>query len=129
VSPQVTSRLGGRARFMSTRSRFLTKSRIRPSFFVHDGNLYRGFTMSKRLLIIFCALFAVPSAAAVFAQNQSTGAPDFQTASSGVDNQGVRHYRLGPGDLIDVRVFGQPDLNSQAEIDEDGNISSLPFVE
>src|SRR5438309_1511263 len=58
VSPQVTSRLGGRARFMSTRSRFLTKSRIRPSFFVHDGNLYRGFTMSKRLLIIFCALFA-----------------------------------------------------------------------
>src|SRR5438445_46110 len=86
--------------------------------------------MSKRLLIIFCALFAVPSVVAVFAQNQSTGGvPDFQTASSGVDNQGVRHYRLGPGDLIDVRVFGQPDLNSTVEIDEDGNISSLPFIE
>ncbi len=85
--------------------------------------------MSKRLLIIFCLLFAVPSVVAVFAQNQSAGAPDFQTASSGVDNQGVRHYRLGPGDLLDVRVFGQPDLNSTVEIDEDGNISSLPFIE
>ena len=85
--------------------------------------------MSKRLLIICCLLFAVPSVVAVLAQNQSIGAPDFQTAPSGVDNQGVRHYRLGPGDLLDVRVFGQPDLNSQVDIDEDGNISSLPFIE
>ena len=36
---------------------------------------------------------------------------------------------MGPGDILDVRVFGQPDLNSTVEIDEDGNISSLPFVE
>src|SRR5205814_7570777 len=59
-----------------------------------------------------------------------TTVPDFQPSSStNIDNQGVRRYRLGPGDLIDVRVFGQPDLNSQVEIDEDGNISSLPFIE
>lgn len=87
--------------------------------------------MNKRLLIIFCALFAVPAATAVFAQSPSSGnAPDFQpTSSTNIDNQGVRHYRLGPGDIIDVRVFGQADLNSTVEIDEDGNISSLPFVE
>lgn len=36
---------------------------------------------------------------------------------------------MGPGDILDVRVFGQPDLNSTVEIDEDGNISSLPFIE
>ncbi|HEV7397349.1 MAG TPA: polysaccharide biosynthesis/export family protein, partial [Pyrinomonadaceae bacterium] len=36
---------------------------------------------------------------------------------------------LGPGDVIDVRVFGQPDLNAVAEVDSDGNISSLPFLE
>jgi polysaccharide biosynthesis/export protein len=48
---------------------------------------------------------------------------------SGVDNQGIRNYLLGPGDTLDVRVFGQSDLNAIAEVDSDGNISSLPFLE
>ncbi len=54
---------------------------------------------------------------------QTSGQP------SSVDNQGIRNYLLGPGDVIDVRVFGQPDLNAIAEVDSDGNISSLPFLE
>lgn len=49
--------------------------------------------------------------------------------SAAVDVQGVRNYLLGPGDVVDVRVFGQPDLNTTAEVDSDGNISSLPFIE
>ena len=81
--------------------------------------------MRKKLLILF-AVFAALGVTA-FAQTQS-GGTDFQP-SSGVDNQGIRRYRLGAGDVLDVRVFGQPDLNSTVEIDEDGNISSLPFVE
>lgn len=48
---------------------------------------------------------------------------------SGVDNQGIRNYLLGPGDTLDVRVFAQPDLNAVVEVDSDGNISSLPFLE
>ncbi len=48
---------------------------------------------------------------------------------SGVDNQGIRNYLLGPGDTLDVRVFAQPDLNAIVEVDSDGNISSLPFLE
>ena len=48
---------------------------------------------------------------------------------SGVDNQGIRNYLLGPGDRLDVRVFGQSDLNMVVEVDSDGNISSLPFLE
>ena len=48
---------------------------------------------------------------------------------SPVDVQGVRNYLLGPGDVVDVRVFGQPDLNTTAEVDSEGNISSLPFLE
>jgi polysaccharide export outer membrane protein len=51
------------------------------------------------------------------------------TQQSNVDNQGIRNYLLGPGDILDVRVFGQPDLNAMAEVDSDGNISSLPFLE
>jgi polysaccharide export outer membrane protein len=48
---------------------------------------------------------------------------------SSVDNQGIRNYLLGPGDVVDVRVFGQPDLNAMAEVDSDGNLSALPFLE
>jgi polysaccharide export outer membrane protein len=81
--------------------------------------------MRNKLLILF-AVFAALGVTA-FAQTQSGGA-DFQP-SSGVDNQGIRRYRLGAGDILDVRVFGQPDLNSTVEVDEDGNISSLPFIE
>ncbi|HLN98932.1 MAG TPA: polysaccharide biosynthesis/export family protein [Pyrinomonadaceae bacterium] len=48
---------------------------------------------------------------------------------SAVDNQGIRNYLLGPGDVLDVRVFGQSDLNAIVEVDSDGNISSLPFLD
>ena len=86
--------------------------------------------MSKRFLFILGALFVLSSVAAMLTQAQSpANIPDYQQTSSSVDNQGVRRYRLGPGDILDVRVFGQPDLNSTVEIDEDGNISSLPFIE
>src|SRR5688572_14675515 len=38
-------------------------------------------------------------------------------------------YVLGPGDVVEVRVFGQADLNSTAQVDGDGNLSSLPFID
>lgn len=65
---------------------------------------------------------------------QSTSGQDGSPRSttpeqSGVDNQGIRNYLLGPGDRLDVRVFGQSDLNAIVEVDSDGNISSLPFLE
>jgi polysaccharide export outer membrane protein len=49
--------------------------------------------------------------------------------ASTADTQGIKKYVLGPGDTLDVRVFGQPDLNWTGEVDADGNISSLPFIE
>jgi len=61
-------------------------------------------------------------------QSQPT-APAYQPSSASIDEQGIRGYRLGPGDTLDVRIWGQSDLNSIVEIDEDGNISSLPFIE
>jgi polysaccharide biosynthesis/export protein len=80
--------------------------------------------MRKKLLILL-AVFAALSVTA-FAQTQSGGADQ---PSSSIDNQGIRRYRLGPGDILDVRVFGQADLTSTTEVDENGNISSLPFIE
>jgi protein involved in polysaccharide export with SLBB domain len=49
--------------------------------------------------------------------------------ASSVDTQGIRKYLLGPGDTLDVRVFGQPDLNWVGEVDAEGKLSALPFVE
>jgi len=31
--------------------------------------------------------------------------------------------------VLDVRVFGQPELSSNVQVDSDGNLSSLPFLE
>src|SRR5437867_12511521 len=93
--------------------------------------------MSKKTLLVLSFLFGSAIALSVFAQSQSpTSSQSGSTQqiqpgypSSSIDNQGITGYRLGPGDLLDVRVFGQPDLNSTVEIDDEVTISSLPFIE
>jgi polysaccharide export outer membrane protein len=82
--------------------------------------------MSKKTLILFAALFTFGVVFSALAQDQNS-AP--VSGSAAVDNQGVRGYLLGPGDVLDVRVFGQADLSSVVEIDDNGQISSLPFLE
>jgi polysaccharide export outer membrane protein len=74
---------------------------------------------------LVCAL-----AGSVYAQDsqpQSSGPVAPQ--SPALDNQGIKNYLLGPGDVLDVRVFGQPELNSTVQVDSDGNLSALPFLE
>src|SRR5438552_17066192 len=88
----------------------------------------------KKILIPLVALFGCYTVISVLAQSQSQQqsqptAPVYQPGSSSIDEQGMRGYRLGPGDILDVRIWGQPDLNSTVEIDEDGSISSLPFIQ
>jgi polysaccharide biosynthesis/export protein len=78
------------------------------------------------LLSIFC-LVAPLTLQAQEPQGQSQ-TPSVMTVSS-IDNQGIKKYLLGPGDTLDIRVFGQPDLNWVGEVDADGKISSLPFIE
>ena len=86
--------------------------------------------MTKKTLIFLVAPFIFGVVLTALAQSQTpVAAPEVSPASSVIDNQGIRRYLLGPGDILDVRIFGQPDLNSTVEIDEDGNISSLPFIE
>src|SRR5215471_8356595 len=88
--------------------------------------------MSKKLLLMLSGILVASGMFSVLAQDQpQSQGTDVRTSStsSDVDNQGGRRYRVGPGDLLDVRVFGQSDLNSTVEIDEDGNITSLPFIE
>jgi polysaccharide biosynthesis/export protein len=55
--------------------------------------------------------------------------PPARSESPGLDVQGIKKYPLGPGDVVDIRVFGQPELSVSAQVDSDGNLSSLPFLE
>jgi polysaccharide export outer membrane protein len=85
-----------------------------------------------KLKLMLVVVFALVSSLIVLvhAQEQQTSSSSAGiSASSGIDNQGIKNYLLGPGDVLEVRVFGQPDLSSTVEIDSDGNLSSLPFLE
>ncbi|HKQ54015.1 MAG TPA: SLBB domain-containing protein [Pyrinomonadaceae bacterium] len=79
---------------------------------------------AKTYLFLFVALCLV-SLQPVTAQDGGQAAV---VPASSIDDQGIVKYLLGPGDTLDIRVFGQPDLNWVGEVDPDGNISSLPFV-
>lgn len=89
-------------------------------------------TISYTLLFVMTFLSLTP---ALYAQQQSQPAPQPMvvqqpvSAQVSLDGMGVRRYLLGPGDTLDVRVFGQPEMNWQGEVDSDGNLSSLPFVQ
>ena len=82
----------------------------------------------KNYLLLIAVLVSLTSPTIVVTQEQSSSsAPSL--GPEGVDGHGIKNYLLGPGDVLDVRVFGQPDLNATVEIDSDGNVSSLPFLE
>jgi polysaccharide biosynthesis/export protein len=85
----------------------------------------------KLSLIIAVALVC---SLAIFAyaqepQQQQSAPPASPQGPSPLDVQGIKTYLLGPGDVLDVRVFGQPELSSSVQVDSDGNLSSLPFLE
>jgi len=80
------------------------------------------------LVVGFVCLLA-GSVYAQESQPEQSQAPPPASQSSSLDVQGIKKYLLGPGDVLDVRVFGQPDLSSTVQVDSDGNLSSLPFLE
>lgn len=41
---------------------------------------------------------------------------------------GEQRYRIGPGDLLDIRVFGHPEMGREARVDNGGRIR-IPFLD
>lgn len=87
----------------------------------------------KRTLALFAVLSVLASPIVVRTQQQQSAPPapsggSFSQPLS-VDTQGIKNYLLGPGDVLDVRVLFQQDLNAMVEVDSEGNISSLPFLD
>src|SRR5687768_11006879 len=88
--------------------------------------------MKVKLLLIVAVVFLCGLAMFAYAQDpqqQPSSAPPPPNQSPSLDIQGIKTYLLGPGDVLDVRVFGQPELSSSVQVDGDGNLSSLPFLE
>lgn len=83
-------------------------------------------TSQSLLLVITFVCVLAGSVYAQETQPEQTSAPP---PSPSMDIQGIKTYLLGPGDVVDVRVFGQPELSSSAQVDSDGNLSALPFLE
>jgi polysaccharide biosynthesis/export protein len=82
------------------------------------------------LLVAICLTASLSLQAQEQGQSQGSSSQGMTVSPvSTVDTQGIRRYLLGPGDTLDVRVFGQPDLNWQGEVEADGTLTSLPFIE
>ena len=81
------------------------------------------------LIVAVAFVFSVGMFAYAQEQQQQQSPPPAQQGPSSLDVQGIKSYLLGPGDVLDVRVFGQPELSSSVQVDSDGNLSSLPFLE
>lgn len=75
--------------------------------------------------LLIASIMAVSAAAQQPAANQTTAN---QVTSSVAPAAEDRAYRLGPGDVIDVRVFGRPEMSRDARIDSRGRVR-LPFIE
>ena len=84
--------------------------------------------VKQSLVLVVALLCMFASVAQAQEQQQQPSTPTISQSSS-LDIQGIKSYLLGPGDVLDVRVFGQPDLSSQVQVDSDGNLSALPFLE
>lgn len=84
--------------------------------------------MKKKSLLLVIA-FVCALAGSVCAQETQPEQTTAPPPSPGMDIQGIKKYLLGPGDVVEVRVFGQPDLSSTAQVDSDGNLSALAFLE
>jgi len=86
----------------------------------------------KRAFVLVVILCSLASSSVVRTQEQQGASqgpsPNFPQPLS-LDTQGISNYLLGPGDVLDVRVLFQSDMNAMVEVDSDGNITSLPFLE
>lgn len=80
------------------------------------------------VLAVCCA------AIVVVAQDGGTSGPQgavVNTSSPGspsLDGMGVKKYLLGPGDVLELRVYNEPQFNGPLVVDDEGKIA-VPFIE
>lgn len=82
-------------------------------------NIQRLFCLS---ILVACCLFGV-----VQAQQAQTPTP--KTEPAGLESQARRPYLLGPGDVLEVTIDQMTPPTRRVQVDADGFVSSLPFID
>lgn len=88
--------------------------------------------------LLMAAALCVAAAPPAFAQQDSTSAspsqgevgsltPTSDALGNALDQMGVRKYLLGPGDVLDLRVFGEPQFNDKLQVTDEGYVE-VPFI-
>jgi polysaccharide export outer membrane protein len=86
----------------------------------------------RNFLLLLSLCYACASTAAA-QDGASTGSapqvPVVNAASAAAaDAAGIKKYLLGPGDVLDLRVYNEPQFNGMLVVDDEGNIG-VPFIE
>jgi polysaccharide export outer membrane protein len=90
--------------------------------------------MKAKSVLLMLAICCVSAAAALAQQEGGSSAPPTTSMGStgapggALDAMGVKKYTLGPGDVLDLRVYNEPQFNSTLVVDDEGNVT-VPFVE
>jgi polysaccharide export outer membrane protein len=87
--------------------------------------------ISRSIIIVALCVIAAPRA---FAQQDSAASseigsvsPNSSAVGNALDQMGVRKYLLGPGDILDLRVFGEPQFNDKLQVTDEGYVE-VPFI-
>src|SRR5215204_5081502 len=83
----------------------------------------------KQSFVLVLGVLCVLTGAVQAQETQPQTSTPTVTEAPGLDIQGTKSYLLGPGDVLDVRVFGQSELSSTVQVDSDGNLTGLAFIE
>jgi polysaccharide export outer membrane protein len=73
-------------------------------------------------IVVACCVFGV-----VQAQQTQTTTPITEPAS--IETQAPRPYLLGPGDILEVTIDQMTPSTRRVQVDGDGYVSSLPFID
>jgi len=93
--------------------------------------------MKTKSILLMLAVCVSAAATALAQQQQDSGggqAPQVPVINTGsnnapsLDTMGVKKYLLGPGDVLDLRVYNEPQFNGRLVVNDEGNIE-VPFVE
>jgi protein involved in polysaccharide export with SLBB domain len=79
-------------------------------------------------LTLLTALVALPLRAQQATGQSSSFSPASADAADAVGPGGSKDYALGPGDVIELRVFGEPQFDGSYDVDSEGKVT-IPFIE